>query len=180
MSDHNRILNIALVVMVVALVVISGLLIHQNRQLRAMLESQYNAELEEIPRLEVGDVVEGFTLPALDGAQTNLDYTDRETLLLFFSPDCPACKTNFANWQAIEDSDLGDNRRVVFISTVDEERTRQYVADKNLRSEVLVGSPSVLDRYKVARIPTTVQVGPGGVVNGVWIGVLSEAVVAEL
>ena len=129
---------------------------------------------------EVGDVVEGFTLPALDGAQTNLDYTDRETLLLFFSPDCPACKTNFANWQAIEDSDLGDNRRVVFISTVDEERTRQYVADKNLRSEVLVGSPSVLDRYKVARIPTTVQVGPGGVVNGVWIGVLSEAVVAEL
>jgi peroxiredoxin len=182
MADQNRFLNATLIVLVLALVVVSGLLIKQNRELKAMLAAQHAGQSADIPRLEVGDVVEEFTLSSLDGTATGLDYSDSgsETLLFFFSPDCPACKRNFANWQEIERVDRQQNRRVVFISTADEHKTREYVEDKNLQSEVLVGEPDVLERYKIARIPTTVQVGQGGVVNGVWIGILPDSVVDEL
>jgi len=182
MADQNRYLNAVLVVLVLALVVISGLLIRQNRELKSMLAAQHADQFEDVPQLELGEVVQGFTLPELDGSPTELDYSQSgsETLLLFFSPDCPACNRNFPNWQEIESAGRRENRRVVFVSTVDEEKTRQYVADKQLRSEVLIGNPDVLARYKIARIPTTVQVDAGGVVSGVWIGVLPEDVVTAL
>lgn len=179
----SRFFNVAMTVLFVGMVVVTGLLIKQNRDLKSQLASlQRSSHTADVPRLETGDVVEPFTLLSLGGKATRLEYSepDSETLLLFFSPDCPACNKNFANWQRIEQSEGAANRRVVFISTAAKEKTREYVASKELRGEVVIGNRELLARYKVSRIPTTIQVGAEGVVLGIWVGVLPEAVTAQL
>ncbi len=184
MSPSNRqgwFFNVIVTVLLIGVVVVMGLLILQNRDLKARLAA-IQTEAADVPELEIGDVVDGFNLPALDGTMTRLDFSapGSETLLLFFSPDCPACDENFAGWVDIEQGQRHENRRIIYISTVPEEQTRRYVADKDLESEVLIADRSVLDRYKVFQIPATVLVGTGGVVSGVWIGILPDTVVSEL
>ena len=66
---ENRLFNIGLAVLFVSLVVVAGLLIRQNRDLKATIASlQAAAGGQDVPRLEPGDVVEPFSLPALDGS----------------------------------------------------------------------------------------------------------------
>ena len=165
-----------------ALIVVMAMLVLQNRNLKSRLaELESGTATGAAPRLEVGDTVEGFTLASLEGLDKSLKFSpgDPETLLFFFSPDCPACETNFANWQTIDRS-VDEARRTVFVSTLAEDRTREYLAGKGLRGEVLLGNRDVLDRYKVSLIPTTVQVAAEGVVRGVWVGVLSDSVTEQL
>ncbi len=46
--------------------------------------------------------------------------------------------------------------------------------------EVLIAGKEALARYKLEEIPTTILVGPGGIVKKVWVGVLTPDAVAEL
>ena len=174
-------LNAVVAILVIGIIVVMGLLILQNRALKAELAAAHS-QTDDLPRLEVGEAVDPITLTALDGTEARLDYAtpDSETLLLFFSPDCPACDTNFVNWIWIEEARRHPNRRIVFISTVSEEKTREYIADKALESEVLIADRGALDSYKIFRIPTTVLVGYEGVVNGVWAGILPDEVAGQL
>jgi peroxiredoxin len=184
MGSSNRqgwFLNLIIATLVVGVVVVMGLLIMQNRALKAELAAAHS-EGEDLPHLEVGERLDPVTLSALDGTEARLDFDtpDSETLLLFFSPDCPACDTNFVNWIWIEEARRHANRRIVFISTVAQEKTRQYIADKELQSEVLIANRSVLDSYKIFQVPTTVLVGNDGVVSAVWSGILPDEVAGEL
>lgn len=180
-SDRpGRLFNAATAILLIGLLVVVGLLIRQNRDLKAKL-AELHAGSADLPGLEVGDVVDGFDLPALDGTMTRVDFSipDSEALLFFFSPDCPACDENFDNWVAIEHLQRDEHRRLVFVSGASREETRAYVAGFNLESEVLIADRRVLESYRVLHVPTTIQVRSGGVVSGVWIGILPDTVVNE-
>ena len=184
MSPSNRqgwFFNVIIAILVIGVVVVMGLLITQNRALKAELAAAHT-EADDLPHLEVGERLDPATLSALDGTEAHLDFgaPGSETLLFFFSPDCPACDTNFVNWIWIEEAQRHANRRLVFISTVAVEQTQGYIADKELQSEVLVADRSTLDSYKIFQVPTTVLVGSDGVVSGVWAGILSDEVAGEL
>ena len=184
MSPSNRqgwFFNVIIAILVVGVVVVMGLLIMQNRALKAELAAAHT-EGDDLPHLEVGERLDPVTLSDLDGTETRLafDTPDTEALLLFFSPECPACDTNFVNWIWIEEAQRHENRRIVFISTVEVEQTQEYIADKELQSDVLVADRSTLDSYKIFQVPTTVLVGPDGVVSGVWAGILPDEVASEL
>ena len=180
-NRHGMLFNVCAAILLIGLLVVMGLLIRQNLALKAQL-AEMQSEPTDAPRLKVGDVVDPFSLPALDGTMTRVDFSapDSETVLFFFSPDCPACDSNFENWVAIEQLQRLEKRRLVFISAVPEEETRMYVTGLELESEVLIADRSVLESYKVFHIPATVQIRAGGEVSGVWLGILSDSVVSEL
>lgn len=131
--------------------------------------------------LKVGETLEALELPTLAGERRRLAYDDagRDTLLLVFSPECPACKQNFENWKKIEASQDASRRGMVYISTDEPEKTVDYAREHAL-GEVLIAGKEALAKFKIEEIPTTILVGPGGTVKKVWIGVLTADAVAEL
>src|SRR3990172_9253490 len=87
------------VVMAVELVFLA----RQNRDLKAALSSvhQQLSSMRTASSLKEGEVVEPLELPTLTGERMRLAYDDpdRETILLVFSPDCPACQENLEGWK---------------------------------------------------------------------------------
>ena len=73
-----------------------------------------------------------------------------------------------------------DGPRIYYVSTDEETVAREFAAENELQMPVLVADSRELLDYRVNHIPTTIQIGPGGVVRNVWVGVLSEEALAEI
>jgi len=179
----NRFFTIVFVVLFVLMAVELVLLIRQNRSLkRTVAELSAGQHQGQVPTLEEGETVLPLSLSDLDGqtARVGYDHPGRDSLLLIFSPDCPACKQNMSGWQEIAKHNVAGERDLYFISTAGQARTQQFVAEYGLEGPVLVAQADALTGYKVAYIPTTLLIGPGGVVKRVWVGVMSEEELEEL
>jgi peroxiredoxin len=183
MSEPTRrggtVFTILLALIFVAMAVEVVLLVRQNRELKQTI-AELRAGGEPVPQLEPGDTVGPLELLTLDGEAARIAYEDpqTETLLLIFSPHCPACQANMTNWKEIEAS--GGERPLYYVSTAGVEETREFSDEHLLNGPVLVGDAEALAEYKVGYIPTTLVVGPGGEVRRIWVGVLEEDTVAEL
>ncbi len=167
-------LGVVFAVMVVELV----LLTRQNRDLKAAVSSlhQQLSSMRSAISLKEGEVVEPLELPTLTGERVRLAYDDpdRDTILLVFSPDCPACEENLDGWRRLSAAHDPAREALVYVSTAEPEKTREFARDHALPDPVLLSDAEALTRYKVQEIPATIVVGPGGVVKRVWVGVLSE------
>ncbi len=85
--------------------------------------------------LPVGSEPPPLELPALDGPTTSLaSLRGRETLLLFWNPDCGFCRGMHEELLAHERRTNGDGPRLVVVSSGDAESTR----DEGFRSLVLL------------------------------------------
>ena len=176
----DRLFGIFLVVVFAVMTVELVLLARQNRQLKTNL-SRLQGEMManrggEVPSLKIGEVLEPLLLPTLNGEPRRLAYDDpvRNTILLIFSPDCPACQENMSNWKRLQESCDPNRERLFYVSTAEGEKTAEFARDHALPEPVLLSDHEALTRYNVFSIPTTVVVGPGGVVKRVWVGVLPE------
>jgi len=167
-------LSAVFVIMAVELV----LLARQNRSLKvvvAALEQQLGV-MRSAASLKAGDVLQPLELPTLSGESMRLAYNDpvRDTILLVFSPDCPACAENLESWSRLQAAHDPDRESLVYVSSAGAEATQAFASDHGLPGPVLVSGAQSLNGYKVNEIPATIRVGPGGVVKRVWVGVLSE------
>ena len=86
-----------------------------------------------------------FTLRTLDGDELSLG-SMRPVVLAFFKIDCPTCQLTFPYLQRIADR---GQRRIVAISQDDEEGTREFHADFQIRLETLIDPAAT--RYAVSR-----------------------------
>ena len=184
-NGGNRFFTIVFAVLFLAMAVELVLLIRQNRELKrtvADLQARHASEHDEVDSLQEGEVVAPLSLVDLEGQASEVGYDDpaRDSLLLIFSPDCPACQENMTGWRKLEQANAEQERGIYMISTAGEERTKQFVEEYDLDRPVLLAARNDLIGYKVAYIPTTMLIGPGGVVKRVWVGVLSEEDLEEL
>ena len=129
-----------------------------------------------------GEIVDPLVLPSVGGEVMEVAYENPEldTLLLIFSPDCPACQANMDNWKLLEQGHDSNCTRLFYISTADEETTRRFAEDHDLLGPVLIAGQDDLVGYKVTHIPMTVIVGPDGVVQRVWVGVMPDGAADEV
>jgi thiol-disulfide isomerase/thioredoxin len=75
--------------------------------------------------LPVGAEVPALTLPSLEGETVALEsLRGRDTLILFWNPDCGFCRAMHDDLLAWEHSTNGHSARLVVVSSGDEERTR--------------------------------------------------------
>ena len=182
-SAYRILLAVAFVAMAALLV----LLIRQNRELKAAMAA-LQAAADETPEqtpltlLESGDTVTPLDIRDLDGNPVRVGYDadQGDTVLLVFSPQCPACRQNVPSWNAMQEAHAGDSTTFYSVSGAAPEPTREFVAEAGVRGDVLVANADELRDYKVTHIPTTIVIGPGGIVKRVWVGILpDEALVPE-
>lgn len=174
--------GLVLVVMAVELIFLA----RQNRELKSTV-SRLQGELlsarsQGIPRLEAGEIVLPVELQTVDGNVDRLAFDDpaRDTVLLFFSPDCAACEANLERWRTLREASDPGRRRLLYVSMAPPDKTVSYAKDHGFLDAVRLASVEIADQYKVHEIPTTVLVEPGGLVTQVWRGQLSDEALQSL
>jgi peroxiredoxin len=115
----------------------------------------------------------------LDGRiePVNLPATGSKLLVITFSPGCPACQANQEGWTKLA-STLGQKGvRVLWLSRDPIDITRDYCLKHGIPlSDTLADPPyRTYLQLGLARVPNTVLVGAGGMVEKVWAGRLDLA-----
>jgi thiol-disulfide isomerase/thioredoxin len=123
----------------------------------------------DAPGLPLGAPAPELELPALDGDHVKLtDLQGRDTLLLFWNPDCGFCRSMHGDVLAWEATANGVTPRLVVVSSGAEEATRA----EGFRSRVLLDAEFAAGAaFGTGGTPTAVLVGADGrVASGVVAG----------
>jgi peroxiredoxin len=110
--------------------------------------------------LAAGDEAPRFELPALDGGRVSLtDLAGRESLLVFWNPDCGYCQGMRDDLLAYEADAADDAPALVIVSAGAPERTRE----DGFTSTVLIDPDrAVSTSYRANGTPMGILVGPDG------------------
>lgn len=131
------------------------------------------AEVRDAPGVPIGAPVPALELPSLDGETVSLaDLRGRDTLLLFWDPECGYCRGMHSDLLAWERTSNGTTPRLVVVSTGSPEATRT----DGFRSKVLLDEDFAAGaEFGVSGTPMAVRLDADGrVASGVAAG--AEAV----
>ena len=174
MSDKS--FNLFITSACVGLAALALFLTWQNRNLKDELAE---LRLPQIPpeALQQGDRMEPLTLLDNLGNRSTIGFGAREakTLLLIFSPDCPACVTTLPIWSEMLEEPPA-SARVIGLrlgqAQEDDPALPFTVYAPDEAGSGLAG--------KIPFVPTTLLLNGRGVVEQVWYGVLEEEEQEEL
>jgi peroxiredoxin len=127
--------------------------------------------------VEAGSVAPDFELPDINGEMVSLsDYAGRPVILNFWATWCAPCRVEMPALQEAQ-AEYGDDGPVVL--TINQEETAERVTE--FFDEVGLTLPALLDEdaevgvaYSAFFLPTTVIVGPDGIVSAVHRGIISR------
>jgi peroxiredoxin len=165
-------IQLASFALIVLLTVETGLLIRENKKLKATL-----AQLAPAP-LNPGERVEPFKIESLDGIVSDFTYSDphKKYLLFVFSTSCSHCENTIVYWQHIAAINTDGRCSILGVSLDTPEETKKYAAAKKLTFSVVADADTNFERkYKLAGVPSTILVRGDGVVERSWYGELSAA-----
>jgi hypothetical protein len=140
------------------------------------------------PGLKPGDRVPPLHLTALDGLPRKLDWpAGKSTVVMFFLPSCSVCHSMFPRWnQAFARKPA--NLEAVGVAL--EMEPPGFFDAYQIRFPVYRGpgvAPADVDQrrafaeaFKVRQVPTTLRVGPGGVVEECHVGPLDLMKLGEV
>ena len=127
----------------------------------------------EVPR--IGSVAPDFTLQDTRGQIVQLaDYRGKTVLMNFWATWCPPCQ---AEMPAIDQVARANPNLVVMAVDVAEGPTlvREFLLDRNfVFTPLLDPSGSVTALYHVDSLPTSIFIGPDGVVRAINVGALDQ------
>lgn len=141
-----------------------------------------SAERKSPPQLEPGDRVPSFEAENLRGGVMRVEYpADGRTFVVFLSPTCSICKKTLPQWERLA-REVEGRAQVYSVMVGGEYESDQIFLTSHQPSFPLLRmrDPETRRRYKPARVPQTILVGPEGWVEEVIIGALSDSQVDEL
>ena len=146
------------------------LLVLKNRELEARVI--HLVEENQAPTIEVGDVIEPFTLLSESGEKILLEFDEGQpkSLLLVFTQGCGACDKMLPIWGDAIPVEASPGLRVLAISLDEPEASSPDLFP------FPVHTPAGLDAgfvQEITRIPATILLDEYGVVEKVWSGLLS-------
>jgi AhpC/TSA family len=125
-----------------------------------------------------GDVVPVFDAEGVDGVVRHVAYGKQPTVLLFFLSSCPHCHKQIPEWnRAYERRPPGVN---VIGVMLDHESPGFFTMMPVAFPVVRAPNREFSRTFKVARVPMTVRVGPGGRVEDVSSGPTDPIRLGEL
>lgn len=128
--------------------------------------------------LAPGDAVSEFSAPAVDGTPRQITFSKTApSVVMFFSSGCPVCRKMIPIWNE-QLAKKPKNLNVVGV-IVDREPP-DFFTMIPVSFPVVRGSRELMERFKVARVPLTIRVKPGGVVESAAIGVLDPIKLGEM
>jgi thiol-disulfide isomerase/thioredoxin len=121
--------------------------------------------------LKAGEVVPPFEAEGIDGVKRQVVFPKGQVMVLaFFSSGCPHCHKMLPLWNkwfAMRPP------KVAMIGILADREPPGFFESVPIAFPVLrAPGRALFDSYKIARVPLTVRVGPGGVVEDVGIGEL--------
>lgn len=148
------------------------LLVIQNRELKYTLE----ARTDPIKPLQAGERVDSFRVHTLSGDENTITYTDSTKKYLFFvlSTDCPHCLNNLKHWKEITSNNDNVNCDIFGISMSNLEKTNKYAAERDVSFYLATADTTFEGKYKIAGVPSTILINGNGIVEKVWVGVLTS------
>jgi peroxiredoxin len=172
----RRLSQSLLLLLIVGLCIANGLLIKQNRDLKAAI-ARKQPEL-----LKPGQQVPPLAANTLSGQRQGINYADRaKTVLLVFSPQCPACEQTLPYWREIKESCARNQYQIFGISLDDGAKTNAFLASNGLTLETFVGiEAETKGAYKLSLTPLTIVIDSNGKVERIWPGVFSREMKLEV
>jgi peroxiredoxin len=144
-------------------------LFQQNRRLNEALAPQISAgaQLQMLAGISFDGHLQPVTFPAAGS----------KLLIITFSPGCPACQANQDGWMKLASALEQKGVRVLWVSRDPIEITRDYCVNHGIPlSDSLADPPHrTFAQLGLARVPNTILVGAGGIVEKVWAGRLDQA-----
>ena len=128
-----------------------------------------------------GYLAPGFTLNNTVGEPVSLiDYQGRPVVLNFWASWCPPCRAEIPHFQ---EASIKYNGQAAILG-VDQGEPQTIVADfgaaLGVSYPLLLDSDNAVNRkYGVTALPTTVFVGPDGVIREVYTGIVNGAVLQD-
>lgn len=176
-------LSILLIIMIVLMTAEIGVLMHQNSQLRSMVENP----MKKYQSLKQNQTVPPFRGTDTEGNAITVEYSDSEpyTLILWFSASCPSCEDNLHFWNLLYADYDSDDFRMIGVCNDDPEEARATAEEYGLEFPIIVlDDKSIVQRYGATALPLTMLISPKGTVVRVWPGPLikeqRESVIAAL
>jgi redoxin len=126
--------------------------------------------------LKPGDVVPPFEATGIDGAVRDVKYKTT-TVLIFFLSSCPVCHKMIPEWnEAFDRKPAG----VDVVAVLMDREPPGFFAVTPVRFPVVRSPSREFGRiFKVAKVPITLRVAPGGKVEDVAMGVIDPIRVGE-
>ncbi len=129
--------------------------------------------------LAAGDKVTGFDARGIDGAMRHVEFPKTApTVLLIFSSGCPVCRRMIPIWNE-QLQKKPKNLNVVGV-IVDQEPPGFFNLIPASFPVVRAPGREMMERFKVARVPLTIRIKPGGEVESAAIGVLDPIKLGEI
>jgi thiol-disulfide isomerase/thioredoxin len=129
-------------------------------------------------QLAAGDVVPPFDAEGIDGVVHHVAYGKQPTILLFFLSGCPHCHKQIPEWNRAYER-RPPNVNVIGVM-LDHEPPGFFAALPIAFPVVRAPNRELGRTFKVARVPMTVRVGPGGKVEDVGSGPTDPIRLGEL
>ena len=179
-------LMVACIALGVVVVLMSRTISRQSAERAALHEQlvEVNDRLaKEIQRTSVrrGDAFGVVTLRAADGTETptRFDWGARSTMVLVVSGGCEACAAAVGTWRSVVEGPHPNCDVIVMaLDTLPEAEEAALDALGVDRFVAVDGRTSTLGGLRL--VPATILIGPDGVIERVWHGVVSDAVAAEM
>ena len=184
-ARREQLVNLVLTVLILAAVVEVGLLIRQNRSLRAQIESLSAAVAAHAG--SGGPAIGSKALPLniidTGGSASRLEFDQvgRPTLVIIASAECPACTDSLPQWRKALD-EAGEGRVRLLALTMGDPIPMQEKLEKaglSLPTYKVVPEEGA-ESWRMSMVPLTVLVDTSGTVSQVWAGALSDETTAAL
>lgn len=147
----------------------NGLLIWQNKKLRAEVDRHKPNILQK------GDKVEAFSASSLRNQTISVNYTGKEPtrVFLFFTASCPYCSEQFPYWKEMLSKANGNHFQIIGVVSESEDRTKleEYLKSQDCDFLPVAILPREISKnYKLSVTPTTLVIDNEGKVQQVWTG----------
>jgi thiol-disulfide isomerase/thioredoxin len=121
--------------------------------------------------LKPGDTVSPFEAAGIDGVMRRVEFPKKTvTVLVFFSSGCPHCHHMIPLWN---DRYRRKPPNLAMIGVIVDKEPPGFFEQMPILFPVLrMPSRNMLTDYKVARVPLTLRIAPGGVVEEVGVSIL--------
>lgn len=159
-----------LLLFIIGLCVVNGLLIKQNRELKAAIANN------QPQFLKPGDHVGSFAANTVSGRRQMVNYAaSAKTVLLVFRPGCPACERTLPAWKEIKAASERSGYQIFGISLDNNANTSDFLKANGLNLEVFAGADAQFQKaYKLNLTPLTIVVSNDGKVEKIWPGALTD------
>jgi hypothetical protein len=178
-SDRTRkigkaVLNALLICAAAAIIVENISLIRDNRSLQRSVD-RLTAQIQAGQKLSdhlaaIGADGRLMSIPLPASATDHL-------LIITFSPRCPACQANQEEWAKLAQGLKQRGWRVIWVSRDGADESFDYSRQHQIPLSDVFADPPYRTYLQLGlnRVPNTIEVTPGGVMQKVWPGQMADA-----